>query len=655
MRTSSRRRSDRQAPPGAEDPTTAWAQDALAGRIVVGEIVAAACERHLRDIRDGQRRGLHWRPEIAARALNFPPAVLTITEGAAAGQPFNLLPWHTFCVGSLFGWRLNTGRMRFRSSWLETGKGQAKSPLMAAIGLYMMGWYGVPRAKIFAIGQDRNTANVLFKDAVAMCRAPIPGDDETDTLEAREEVVIRGELDNAWKIEHPATGSLFQSLANGDAISGPKPTAVLADEIHEFKSNSSIETWKRAIAKMPGDALMLLGTNTPATTQIVGTDYSDWYQKVARGEILNDEAFAFIARVDKKDRETVFDNESCWVKALPALGITFPVENIRGEVVTAKSLLSTAMSVKRLYFGIPIGTADFWIAEEAWSAVQGAVDSAAMVGLRCRLSLDLSQKNDLTALTAVWTNADGHLWAKTWYWTTKVGLEDRARADQAPYDQWAAEGYITPVDGAVIDKTYVAQQVKEIVAAHDVECLAFDPAGMADFQKACGDIGLAVWRYEGDDKPAGDGLKLVPHAQGTRVVFEDRQLCMPRSIERLEDRILKGRITIDVSPVTYSCAANAQIVADGQNNRAFDKRRSRGRIDGVVTLAMAVGASTTDIEALDSGSIYDDEAAYNEAFGHTPAGAEPETWNPAILADPRHPDHAAHLALFHEWQDLQGD
>ncbi len=43
-------------------------------------------------------------------------------------------------------------------------------------------------------------------------------------------------------------------------------------------------------------------------------------------------------------------NEACWPKALPALGITFPVENIRGEVNTAKQLASTALSVKRLYF-----------------------------------------------------------------------------------------------------------------------------------------------------------------------------------------------------------------------------------------------------------------------------------------------------------------
>lgn len=581
------------------DPTTTWAKDAVAGRIVVGDIVGHAAERHLRDLRDGGKRGLIWAPEKAARVLRFMPATLSITEGSKAGQPFYPLPWHTFVAGSLFGWRKASGRMRFRSGWLETGKGQAKSPFMAAIGLYMAGFYGIPRAKAFAIGQDKNTANVLFKDAVAMCRAPIPpadGEepDDADTMAERGIAVIRGEGDNAWKIEFPESDSLFQSLANGEAVSGPKPVLVAADEIHEFKTSTAIELWKAAIAKMPGDALMLLGTNTPASSQIVGTQYSEFYQRVAKGEIEDDEAFAFIARVDKADRETVFDDESCWPKALPALDVTFPAENIRGLVKTAKVLLSTSLSVKRLYFGIPIGTTDFWIAEEAWAAVQGEFGVEDMRGCPCWLSLDLSQKNDLTALTAVWLK-DGKLYAKTWYWTTRSGLADRARADQAPYEQWVADGWLEAVPGATIDKTFVAAKVAEICAVHDVQFLAFDPAGMGDFISACETIGFAVWRFMGADKPEGIGLKLVAHAQGTRVVFEDRQLCMPRSVERLEDRILEGAIVVENSPVTYWCAGNALVTSDGMKNRAFDKRRSRGRIDGLVTLAMATGAATQDL------------------------------------------------------------
>lgn len=582
------------------DPTTAWARDAVSGRLVVGELVALAAERHLRDLRDGSRRGLFWRPEIAARFLAFCPAVLSITEGAKVGQPFTLLPWHTFVAGNLFGWRTASGRMRFRRGWLETGKGQAKSPLMAAIGLYMMGWYGVKRAKVYAIGQDRATANVLFKDAVAMCRAAIPGTDEEDgddSLVSRGEVVIRGEGDNAWKIERTESSSIFQALANGEAISGPRPTAVLADEIHEFKRNTSIETWLEAITKMPGDALMLLGTNTPAVDQLVGTAYSDAYQRVLRGEFRDDEAFAFIARVDKSDWETVFDNEAVWPKALPALNITFPIDNVRGRVNTARQLLSTAISVKRLYFGIPVGSSEYWIPEDAWRSVQGRVDPDDLRGFPCWLSLDLSQKNDLTALTATWVDESGKLRCKTWYWTVLDGLDDRARHDMAPYREYVEEGILTALPGAVIDYTFAAARVAELVAEHDVQFLCVDPAFISVFFRDCAAIGLPVWNWAGKDTPSEDGLKVIRHMQGNKVSIglrsleDEAQLCMPHSITRLEDAILKGEIIIDENHLTELCSMNAAMDEDGQGNRCFNKKRSRGRIDGLVTIAMGVGAA----------------------------------------------------------------
>lgn len=576
------------------DPTTEWALAAVRGDFVVGDIVRHACERHLRDIRDAEKRGYFWRPELAQRALDFFPSLFSITDGPFAGKPFHLLPYQIFCVGSLMGWVNAEGRWRFRSGFIETGKGQAKSPMMAGLGLYAMGWCGFNRSQVYSIAANKKTAFVLFKDAVAMCRAQVPGYDEEDTLESLGHVIVRGLGDNADKIEHPGSQSFFLPLAGGGQQSGPRPRMVLADEIHEFSVDTQIEIWRRAITKVAGSAMMVLGTNTPATSQLVGTSYSDTAIAIAQGKVKDDTAFAFVARVDKKDRETIFENEAAWYKSLPALDITYPIANIREEVQTAKTRLSSASSVKRLYFGIPIGAADFWIAEDKWAAVLAPINDdtvAALKGCRCWLSLDLSKKNDLTALTATWIDGAGVLWQKTWYWTTQEGLADRATADGAAYEDWVELGFLTAVPGTTIDKSFVAARVAEICAAHNVVELVFDPAQMADFETACEDIGFDAWVYKGPDEPAGSGLKMVKHGQGTKVAFEDRSYCMPRSIERFEDRILKETIVIDDSPVTYMCASNAAVTNDGQNNRAFDKKRSRGRIDGIVTSAMGAGAA----------------------------------------------------------------
>lgn len=581
----------------ATDQTTAYAKNVVAGKVVAGELARLACERHLRDLK---RKDIRFSVKDAERAIRFFPSVLTITEGARQGKPFTLLPWHVFVVGSIYGWRDSEGWRRFRSVWMETGKGQAKSPLMAGLGLYEMLGRGRKRAEIYCIGEDKKTANVMFRDAVAMCRAPIPGKGN-ETLENSGRVRTSGFGENSWRIEHFSSGSKMEPVANSDAISGPKPTLVLADEIHEMKKNHALTIWRAAIAKMSGDPMMILGTNTPSVDQHVGTDYSAFFQSVLRGEATDDSAFAYIARVDKGDDP--FNDEGCWVKALPALGITYPRENVRKEVETSKHMLSTALTTKRLYFGIPVGTAGFWISENAWQSTQGRVDPEEMRGRRLHLALDLSQKNDLTALSGCWEG--DHLAVKTWYWTCETDLAERSTADQIPYRELEEAGEITVTKSRTIDYSFVAEQVRDLTAKHDVVQLVVDSAFIADFMRACDDIAFPVWMYKGPDEAPGVGLKIVRHQQGLKVVFEEKMLCMPISIRHLEDHILKGTLTIDKTRLTTICSVNTVLMTDAQKNKAFAKHKSRGRIDGMVTIAMAVGSATAAIESAPKATVSD--------------------------------------------------
>ncbi|MEX5600711.1 terminase large subunit [Pseudophaeobacter sp. C1-32P7] len=578
------------------DQTTQYARDVVDGKIIAGEFVVAQCKRHLDDLEAGGERGLVWDLDQAERAIRFFPAMLSITEGAKEGEPFSLLPWHLFVVGSIFGWRTSEGFIRFRFVWLETGKGQAKSPLMAAVGIYLAGFYGRKRAEVYCIGENKDTAKVMFRDAVAMLRAPIPG--KGGMTLADERFVIRGTGDLAYKVEDPKTGSFMLPIANNDAVSGPKPILVAGDEIHEMKTNKAIEMWRAAVTKKYGDSIMMLGTNTPSADQQVGTDYSEFCQKVVTGDYVDDSVFAYIARVDAKDDP--LEDESCWIKALPALGLTYPVENVRKLVVTAKQQISTQLTTKRLYFGIPVGSAGFWTSQQAWEECQGAVKEEKMLGRRAHLSLDLSEKNDLTALSAAWEGE--RIDVKTWYWTRDFEVEERSTADAIPYRELEAAGLIKITPGRVIDYTFIAAQVISFCGRHDVAQMAIDSAHMEKLCEAFDKAGFSYWIEEGDDRP-GSGLKIVRHKQGTNVSFDGKYLCMPTSITQLEDHMLNGTVKIDRNKLTSICARNAIIREDGFGNRMFDKSRSRGRIDGVVTLAMAVGSATAAMK--DQTSVYE--------------------------------------------------
>jgi phage terminase large subunit-like protein len=66
---------------------------------------------------------------------------------------------------------------------------------------------------------------------------------------------------------------------------------------------------------------------------------------------------------------------------------------------------------------------------------------------------------------------------------------------------------------------------------------------------------------------------------------------MPHSISRFTDKVLTESILIEQNRLTQVCAANAIIKTDAQGNQMFDKARGRGRMDGMVSMAMAIGAS----------------------------------------------------------------
>ncbi len=141
----------------------------------------------------------------------------------------------------------------------------------------------------------------------------------------------------------------------------------------------------------------------------------------------------------------------------------------------------------------------------------------------------------------------------------------------------------------------MAAEVQRLCGILDVEMLAFDPAHISEFRKACDRIGFDTWVFDPDEYP-GSGLKMVVHSQGKAGMHSQKALWMPRSLQQLEDRILRGPgpggIVIDESLVTKWCSGNAAVQPDAFNNRFFVKKLSRGRIDGVVALAMLAGAMT---------------------------------------------------------------
>jgi phage terminase large subunit-like protein len=586
-----------------DDPATAYALAVVAGSQPAGPHVRAACKRHLSDLNQGPGRGLTWDIPAVERAVSFFREVLRLNGGEHEGQPFVLLPWQVFIVGSLFGWKnAGTGFRRFRQAYVEGGKGSGKSPLAAGIGLYCLTADGEPRAEVYAAASKKDQAQVLFRDAVAMVK-------QSPRLGAR--LGFTGGPGKEWNIDYLATGSFFRTIASEDGQSGPRPHCGLLDEIHEHRDATAVEMM-RAGTKGRRQALIFMITNSGADRTGVCWHYHEYAEKICRGDLLDDAFFAYVCALDEGDNP--FESEECWPKSNPSLGHTFQLSYLREQVTQARGMPSKEAIVRRLNFCEWTDTAAPWIDRDLWDAAEDDFDPADNAGLPCYLGLDLSAKRDLTGLTAAWVRPDGKIDLAAWAWTPGDTLAERARIDGVPYPAWKEAGHLFAPPGRIIDKGHVAVFVAEMATRHDIKALAYDNAQADEFQRACDDIGLDVWIDEGKGA-TGAGLRMLRHGQGYAGYASESTLWMPRSVGAIEEAILNRRLRIRRNPVLRWNSASAVLVSDPSGNRKWDKRKSTGRIDMMVASCMAVGAACLPPPAPPPVSIWDNPQLWSALNG----------------------------------------
>jgi phage terminase large subunit-like protein len=66
---------------------------------------------------------------------------------------------------------------------------------------------------------------------------------------------------------------------------------------------------------------------------------------------------------------------------------------------------------------------------------------------------------------------------------------------------------------------------------------------------------------------------------------------MSPALRDLEQMLVEENLVHGNHPVLTMCASNSVVVYDDANNRKLSKKKSIGRIDGMVALAMAIGVA----------------------------------------------------------------
>ena len=582
----------------SDDRVTDYAEDVLAGRELAGPHVRGAALRHLRDL---ERPDLIYDEGAAHDAIDFYEDVLFLSAGEFEGKPFILLPWQAFCVGSLYGWFMEirgVELMRFRKSYLETGKGSGKTPLVAGMGIKSICADGEARAECYVLARNKDQTAVTFRAACAMI-------EQSPALSAR--LITVGGRDPD-RIVFQVGASFMERVSSdsqGKGKSGPIASRVICDEYHEHDSDKMLEFYEAGF-KQRKNPLTVITTNAGVSlTSPCGKEHT-YAVRVAEGEIENDRYFSYVCAMDPDDDP--FTDPTCWPKTNPSMPLTPTLEYVEEQTRKAVGMPSKRSVVDRLQFCRWVEAEAPWIDPAKWDACEVEPEAVpAAEKLReapSYLGLDLSLKTDLTACARVWDLGE-YLFAKIACWMPEDRIEAHADRDEVPYVEWAADGFLQLCPGHTIKYDFVAKWMIEQTEDGNVVGVAFDPHKIDALEEALEDAGSWTSR-----EPDGGGLWMVPHPQGfmgeTRrrksgrwssgedKKREEFKLWMPRSIDACEEAILDGRLKVLYNPVVRIASRSAIVIQDASENRRFNKQKVVSRIDPIVALTQAIGFTQAD-------------------------------------------------------------
>jgi len=561
-----------------DDPVTSYAESVVSGARVAGPHVRAQCARHLKDVKEGSKRGLVWNVDESNKAIRFYSNVLKLNGGNFEGKPFVLLPWQQFVVGSLFGWLGSDGFRRFRVAYVETAKGSGKSPLAAGIGMKGLVADNEPRAEIYSAATKKDQAMILFRDAVAMV-------DQSPELSKR--LGKSGTGERCWNLAYAAQGAFFRPISSDDGQSGPRPHIGLIDELHEHKTNTVVEMM-RAGTKSRRQALIFMITNAGHNKMGPCWGYHEYGAKVAAGEMQDDAFFPYVCSLD--DGDDPFNDEACWPKANPSLqDADLPgVKYIREQVVEARGMPAKESLVKRLNFCQWTDAESPWISSDVWGRAQLDFDWCELRGRRAVAGLDLSSTTDLTGMVFLVEPVEaGEPWKLVPFaWLPNVELQRKADKDRVPYMRWVSEGYLDTTPGRAISKRVILQKLSAMCDFFEIIAVGYDRWRIEDLIALASDEGISLPEM----KPVGQGYKDFSPA-----------------IETFERMLLNGEIAHSGHKVLDWCMRNAVIEQDGAENRKLSKEKASGRIDLAVAAVMAAGLvncqGTEDIDDFINSSI----------------------------------------------------
>jgi phage terminase large subunit-like protein len=493
----------------------------------------------------------------ADRNIEWIEDYCVIPDGKDVGKPVRLREWQKHELRKIYDNPHGT-----RMAIVSFGKKNAKTTLAAfLLLLHLSGPEAQRNSQLYSTAQSRDQAAVLFELAAKIVRM-------SPVLSGL--VAIR---DTVKQLYDSGLGTQYSALsADASTAHGKSPIFAVHDELGQVKGPRSelYNALENAMGAHEHPMSVVISTQAPTDADLLSVLIDDALEG-------NDPRVVVSLYTAPMDIDP-FSDEALKL-ANPAFDDFLNATEVRKQANDAKRMPAQEPLYRNYTLNQRVEASSPFVTRSVWAANGAApIEGHVVFG-----GLDLSETNDLTALVLVSPNA-GRLSVNPVFWLPEEGLAERSRKDRVPYDTWKTQGYLTTTPGRAIEYEQIALYLADLFREKDVRRIAFDSWRWPQ---------LRPWLIRAGLPESLVDDRFVPFRQG--------YISMTPALRTLESLLLSEKLMHGDHPILTMCSANAVVKMDEAGNRKLDKKRSRGRIDGMVALAMATASA---FEALNEKRVF---------------------------------------------------
>lgn len=528
-----------------------------------------ACKRHLDDL---QRKDLDWRPEIAAKHVEFAEKLSVYDKNEKVYKPLVLRGFQKFIICSIFGW-YKDGIRRFTEAYIQEARKNGKSFLNAFFCLDFSTLSAIKDGQIYTAGTNYANASIVWLD----CSKLITADERLEQYFS-----IKNYGDSRSKIINKKNGTQIIPLSGDTKKDGFLPYLACIDEYHLHETDEMYNVLLDGQVGLNNSLLVVITTAGKSLNAPCYRQYK-YSKQVLSGTLQADNLFIYIAEIDLPDphknekeyNEVLWDKRN-WAQANPYLlydddyHVTKDVTKWKdfedaGQKARREegSMLSNFL-IKKLDTWTTVGS-DAFVNMDDWAACGG--NKIDIQGKRCFIGLDLSSKNDLASFSAVFPPQDGikFTYIYSHSFLPKATLERHIQRDKAPYDRWAVKGLLSLTDcngvnGYILDYKFIADYLRNFIKSNKliVSMLGYDSMGIQGIMQDIDDIECEKVEIGQHPKSLNETCRNFQGNVAGRTVRYDR-----------ENELLSWSIV------------NALSVVNSKQELLIDKKMQRNRIDPI--------------------------------------------------------------------------